>query len=492
MRRRSHLPRLMLWAWSALLFSGCSSDGEQADRSSPTDSADPDPETGDGDGAGLDASVARVDAGDAQRTSIDSSLSRPPAADAAGDDGRVADLGDALDAGLVSDASEPPEAPPDLRCQADADVPQRTDYGKPGPYAVGTLDVTFEDTSRPITATDTHAAAPSRTLVTTIYYPASDAASSSGQRPLAAGGPFPMLMYSHGYSSGRGEAGPVANRAASYGYIIVAPDFPLTNLLANDANPDVTDAANQPGDVSFLIDQLLSFSRDPSHLLANAVDETRIGAVGVSLGGLTTLLVSFHPRFHDERIKVAMPIAALSSFFAEGFYHTRPVPLLFVHGDMDAFVNYERNGLRAFMRAAPNARLITVAKGTHAAFGAQFDPTLLPVLNALIGAPNADPGNPDGVGCGAVGSTLSMTGPGFLDALGGPDDFIMPDDTELRPCQGDEYTHPAIDPDEQEDIAVRSAVSFFEAHLASAPETRHDGCRYLLYEVPKTPAVTLQ
>jgi hypothetical protein len=237
---------------------------------------------------------------------------------------------------------------------------------------------------------------------------------------------------------------------------------------------------------------MLAFSRDPTHVLANALDETRIGALGVSLGGLTTLLVSFHPRFRDPRIKVAMPIAALSSFFAEGFYHTRAIPLLFVHGDLDAFVNYETNARRAFTRARLSARLITVAKGTHAAFGAQFDPSLLPTLNALLGAAGADPSNPDGVGCGAVGETLNMSGGGFLGELGGPEDFISASEATLPPCRGDEYKRPAMDPIEQADIVVRGASAFFDAHLAKAKDVQHDGCRYLLYELPKNPAVKIE
>ena len=393
---------------------------------------------------------------------------------------------------MTGDASVANAAPVDVRCQADASIPQRTDFAQVGPHTVATMDVTFEDTSRPIAATDKHAAAPSRTLVTTIFYPTAGDAPLGGSALLASGGPFPMLMYSHGYSSSRDEATRVANRATSYGYIVVAPDFPLTNLQANGGAPDIDDAANQPGDVSFLIDQVLAFSKDPKHVLANAVDETRIGALGVSLGGLTTLLVTFHPRFHDARIKVAMPIAALSGFFAPGFYHTRELPLLLVHGDMDAIVNYELNARRAFMRAAPNARLITIAKGTHAAFGAEFDPSLAPVLNALIAPDNADPSNPDGVGCGAVGATLQKTGPEFITALGDAKDFINVDEAKLLPCEGDEYTHPAIDPDEQEDIVLRSAIPFFDAHLGSTPDARQDGCRYLLYELPKHDSVKLE
>ena len=60
------------------------------------------------------------------------------------------------------------------------------------------------------------------------------------------------------------------------------------------------------------------------------------------------------------------------------------------------------------------------------------------------------------------------------------------------PCRGDEYKKAALDPAVQEDIAVRSAVAFFEAHLGKTPEIRQDGCRYLLYEIPKQAAVTLE
>jgi hypothetical protein len=37
--------------------------------------------------------------------------------------------------------------------------------------------------------------------------------------------------------------------------------------------------------------------------------------------------------------------------------------MLLVHGDLDAFIDYELNARRAFTRAAPSARLITAAKG---------------------------------------------------------------------------------------------------------------------------------
>jgi dienelactone hydrolase len=373
----------------------------------------------------------------------------------------------------------------ELRCVADSQVAQRTDYAKPGPYKVGVIEATFEDASRPILTTSHHAAAPVRTLVTSIFFPASEPAPLFGSARAAVGGPFPMLMYSHGYSSARSEATRAAQRLASYGYIVVAPDFPLTSMGANGGTPDVNDAANQPGDVTFLIDKMLAVSADAAHPLAHAIDEERIGALGVSLGGLTTLLATYHPRFHDPRIKAAMPIAPLASFFTADFYKTRSVPLLLVHGDNDAFIDYETNARRAFTRAGKMARLITAARGSHAAFGAELDPVLVPFLNALLAPPGADPDNPDGLGCGAVAGTLSETGPEFMTAMGDAADFINYEEASPPPCQGDEYKKPAMNPAEQEEIVLRSAPAFFDAYLAKTPELRSDGCRYLVLEVPK-------
>jgi dienelactone hydrolase len=417
-------------------------------------------------------------------------LYQPPAAGAAAAD---ASAPDASAPTAPPDAAAPTtQALPDLRCQAAANVAQRVDYAQPGPYEAGTLELTFEDASRPIAATEKHPAAPSRRLVTTLYYPSRRTLLPPA--PAADGGPFPLLMYSHGYSSTRNEGAPVATHAASHGYIVVAPDFPLTNMGANDGAPDIEDTVNQPGDVSFLIDQLLALSKDPAHVLANAVDETRIGALGVSLGGLTTLLVSLHPQLHDPRIRVAMPIAAPSSFFAQGFYHTREVPLLLLHGDIDAFIEYERNARRSLERAGTSARLISVAKGSHAAFGAQLDATTVALLNSLLAPEGAHPSNPDGLGCGAVGSTLQMTRSAFLASLGGAENFIEPDPDPKAsvPCLGDQYKQPAMDAYEQEAIAVASASAYFDAHFALAAEQRADGCRYLLQELTKNPAVTLE
>ena len=46
---------------------------------------------------------------------------------------------------------------------------------------------------------------------------------------------------------------------------------------------------------------------------AGGIDRDRIGAMGLSLGGLTTTLVAFHPTLGDPRIRAAVSIAGPSA-----------------------------------------------------------------------------------------------------------------------------------------------------------------------------------
>ena len=62
----------------------------------------------------------------------------------------------------------------------------------------------------------------------------------------------------------------------------------------------------------------------------------------------------------------------------------------------------------------------------------------------------------------------------------------------MQPCDVDEYTCPAMDSSEQVELTASAVVAMLEAHLSKAPETQQDACRYLLHELPKHPAVTVE
>src|SRR5574337_1750829 len=60
---------------------------------------------------------------------------------------------------------------------------------EPGPYAVGTRDMTFSDESRGGAKIDM-----------TMWYPAVEGAKDA--TPNLSGAPYPVVVYSHGYLSG--------------------------------------------------------------------------------------------------------------------------------------------------------------------------------------------------------------------------------------------------------------------------------------------------
>ena len=82
------------------------------------------------------------------------------------------------------------------------------------------------------------------------------------------------------------------------------------------ALPQLADVANQPADVRFVLDDLLARGSVSTDHLFKVIDGERVALSGVSLGGLTTLLTTYHRDWHDPRVKAAVDIAGPTGFFA--------------------------------------------------------------------------------------------------------------------------------------------------------------------------------
>src|SRR5262245_60288337 len=216
-------------------------------------------------------------------------------------------------------------------CPADATTAA---FLAPGPYAVGVRSLQLVDATRPTPAHAGLPALPSRTLPRQVWYPAEGPAGAAPVpgAPLAAGGPFPLIANSHGYGDlNIGEAY-LAIALARRGFVVASPTFPLTNTAA-PGGQYLADAANQPGDVRFVIDQVLALS-DGDGWLAGGVDRKRIGAQGLSLGGLTTLLVTYNPALRDHRIRAAFAMAPASCELTRKTL-APSTTLLLIDGDQD-------------------------------------------------------------------------------------------------------------------------------------------------------------
>jgi predicted dienelactone hydrolase len=255
-----------------------------------------------------------------------------------------------------------------------------------GPFAVGVTTLTLVDESRPTDANGDAADADSRTLVTEVWYPAEGPAAAGETRDAPLGrsaGPYPLIIYSHGFLGNRRYSATYTAHLASHGYVVASPDYPLTNLAA-PGGPRAGDVLSQPGDVTFIIDSLLAFSHQTGHPLEGAIDEEAIGLTGHSLGGMTTVLATYGP-LRDPRVKAALPMAAPACLIGPAEYETPAVPMLVMGGTADLVVAWP-SARAPYDMAPPPKYLLAFLGGNHLRFAdLDVEDTFLPELESLPG-----------------------------------------------------------------------------------------------------------
>jgi predicted dienelactone hydrolase len=343
--------------------------------------------TSSGDAAIPDAGSSGIDVpGAADAPEIPDATDVPEIADAAEvpDASGTADVPGASDAdGVGADATSPPP---------DVGTAQSQELAAPGPYAVGFATLELVDASRSTPANGDYVGAPTRTLVTDVYYPATgEPGAVVGRVPVAAVGP--LVVYSHGYMSTRTENAHLFSWLASHGVVVAAPTFPLTSQGA-PGGPTIVDLGNQPGDVSFIIDRVIAESAG-GELDGALGDAPRIAAAGLSLGALTTALVVLHPDLRDARIEAFALIGGPLCLLPPAWLVAEAPPALLVYGTADQIVPYEANGHAPFL-AMPGPRLLaSIAGGTHVGFASS-------AAALFDGIPD-----PDGIGCSALEQNLA-------------------------------------------------------------------------------------
>ena len=240
-------------------------------------------------------------------------------------------------------------------------------------------------------------------------------------------GPFPLVIYCHGTNGMAGESLYLLEALTRAGYMVAAPEFPLTSREAHTriAAADVTDAPEQVRDVSFVIDCLL----------AGTIDAQRIALAGHSLGGVTTYFATYGMQCRDPRIAASIPIAASDPVasalsnglgFAGVMHAPVPVPVLFLSAEKDLFARMAGQPGAAFARVEPPKHHVMIERGTHVWFHDCDDQP-------------ADNRNPD-----------CLWFDEFLPGI---------------PIPGCEERVPLIDAARQQEIAASAVVDFLDAYL---------------------------
>jgi len=149
-----------------------------------------------------------------------------------------------------------------------------------------------------------------RVLVTTIWYPATEAGQAdkdgdgtTERPPDLDGAPYPVVVLSHGWTSRPANYQLLAAHLASYGVVVVGPlhpdcgqpcNLPGAGVAAN--RPEAM--ANRPADLSFVLDQIVQLESGGEPLLSGLIDPSRVGLMGHSTGGWTVLATAERdPRF---------------------------------------------------------------------------------------------------------------------------------------------------------------------------------------------------
>ena len=136
-----------------------------------------------------------------------------------------------------------------------------------------------------------HDAARDRDVPVKIFYP-------------VAGGPYPLLILSHGLGGSRDGLDYLGRSWAEHGYVCaqiqhIGTDQSVWSSATSEAQAeqsmkraggDIANILNRPRDVSFAIDQMLKLGADANSELNGKIDTDEIGVAGHSLGGLTALL----------------------------------------------------------------------------------------------------------------------------------------------------------------------------------------------------------
>jgi dienelactone hydrolase len=188
----------------------------------------------------------------------------------------------------------------------DATVPTPSATTPPAPdvtrrYAVGTYSARFVDSTRSTSANGDFEGAPNRTLDTTFWYPAT----SDGGPPDRDHGPYPLVLFVHGYAQTAQFYAPMLERWASAGYVVAGPTFPILSGIPGGASH--VDFEKIFGDAAFVITQTLALGPDTP--VGGLVDGTRIAAAGHSDGEMVSFTLGFAACCREWRLRSVVAMA---------------------------------------------------------------------------------------------------------------------------------------------------------------------------------------
>jgi dienelactone hydrolase len=208
---------------------------------------------------------------------------------------------------------------------------------RPAAYAVGLEVLHLVEPNRTVSFPE--GASEPRKLETYVRYPAlgpTQATDVMGAAPASADGPFPLVVFGHGFDETPETYKLLLQSWARAGFVVVAPVFPLENAEA-PGGPDESDLVNQPGDVRYVISRILAESASGAGALAGLVNASEVAVTGQSDGGDTALAVGYDRADRDPRVKAIVVLSGAEGPFRDAIDFPPGSPtLMATQGTADA------------------------------------------------------------------------------------------------------------------------------------------------------------
>jgi predicted dienelactone hydrolase len=254
-----------------------------------------------------------------------------------------------------------------------------SDPAQPGKWPVGVRTVELTDPAR------------GRSFSVDIWYPAMPDGKSNTYRlesvfgsllsietparrdaTVAPGGPWPLILFSHGFGGVRFQSYFLTEHLASHGFVVAAPDHPGNTLLDTvlGGGDAAQSALDRPLDLLYALDHLLGGDPIP-------IDATRIAATGHSFGGWTALEVARR----DDRIGALFPMApGFKNGATPDFVAELARPLLVFGGSEDGTTPFDSDQQAPYELAAPPKHLVRVEGAGHLDFSNLCEVPVAPLL----------------------------------------------------------------------------------------------------------------
>jgi fermentation-respiration switch protein FrsA (DUF1100 family) len=252
-------------------------------------------------------------------------------------------------------------------------------YAEPGPYPVGVRTFTLPDGQTKVdvwypSTEEAVAGTPTATYRLSDWLPAAlqsrvpagvDDFATVAHRDVAPStdGPFPVVLFSHGYASYRDQSSFLTTHLASYGMVVAAPDHLSRGLVAviGGGQPDPGAAQRDMRATVMLLRNTVGATGGP---LAGALDFDTTAIIGHSAGSGTAIQEA-------GDAQLGMPIDAYIAMSAGDFRGTTTqlpaVPAVFMAGSVDASVPAAETRM-LYDRATGKKRFYEFAKSGHLVF----------------------------------------------------------------------------------------------------------------------------